>query len=109
MLRQALTGIACLLVFSGCDQGGVHDHPRLKTGEQFYDLHCAACHQRSGEGAFLQGIPAVKYTTMKIDELVGHIRGHGRIEDTQMPVFSDMSIHEAERIAVYVRIVLSAR
>ena len=46
---------------------------------------------------------------MKIDEIVGHIRGHGRIDDTQMPVFSDMSNHEAERIAVYVRLVLSAR
>ena len=98
-----------MLVVAACDRGGPHDHPQLKTGEQFYNQHCAACHQRSGEGAFLEGIPAVKYTSMKIEEIVGHIRGHMRIEESQMPVFSDMSIYEAERIAVYVRLVLSAR
>ena len=98
-----------MLVVAGCDRSGPHDHPRLKTGEQFYNHHCAVCHQRSGEGTFLHGIPAVKYTSMRIDEIVDHIFGHGRIDDTQMPVFTDMSIHEAERIAVYVRLVLSAR
>ncbi len=98
-----------MLIVSACDQGGAHDHPQLKTGEQFYNHHCAACHQRSGEGAFLDGIPAVKYTTMRIGQIVDHIYGHGRIDDTQMPVFSEMSYHEAERIAVYVRLQLSAR
>ena len=108
-MRRVLTGIAWMLLVAGCDRGGPHDHPQLRTGEQFYTQHCAACHRRSGEGAFLQGIPAIKYTSMKIDQIVGHIRGHGRIEDTQMPVFTDMSNYEAERIAVYVRLVLSAR
>ena len=98
-----------MLVFSGCDRGGAHDHPHLKTGEQFYNHHCAACHQRSGEGAILQGIPAVKYTPMKIREIVDHIRGHERIDESQMPVFSDMSNYEAERIAVYVRLEVRAR
>ena len=74
-----------------------------------YNHHCASCHQRSGEGDFLDGIPAVKYTPMKISEIVEHIRGHGRADDTQMPRFSDMSIFEAERIAVYVRLELRAR
>lgn len=108
-MRRVLTTIACVLVVTGCDRGGPHDHPQLRTGEQLYNHHCAACHQRSGEGAFLQGIPAIQYTSLKIDEIVGHIRGHARIEDTQMPVFVDMSNYEAERIAVYLRLVLSAR
>ena len=78
-------------------------------GGALYEAHCAACHQRSGEGAFLHGIPAVKYTSMKIREIVEHIRGHGRAADTRMPRFSDMSVYEAERIAVYIRNELRAR
>lgn len=108
-MRQALTAIACILVLAGCDRDGAHDHPHLLTGEQMYNHHCAECHQRSGEGDFLDGIPAVKYTPMKIREIVEHIRGHGREDDTRMPRFSDMSVHEAERIAVYVRLELRAR
>ena len=108
-MRQALAGILCMLMLVGCEQADVHDHPQLKTGEQLYNHHCASCHQRSGDGAFLGGIPAVKYTPMKIHEIVDHIRGHGRAEDTRMPRFSDMSVHEAERIAVYIRTQLRAR
>jgi len=108
-LRQVLAGIVCALVSTGCDRGDVHDHPQLKTGEALYNHHCAACHQHTGGGAFLDGIPAVKYTPMKIREIVDHIRGHGRPDDTRMPQFSDMSVHEAQKIAVYIRLELRAR
>ena len=108
-MRQALTGVACVLILAGCDRADVHDHPQLKTGEQFYNHHCASCHKLSGDGAFLQGVPAVRYTSMKIREIVEHIRGHGRAGDARMPQFSDMSVHEAERIAVYIRTELRAR
>ena len=109
VLRQALTAIVCLLILAGCDQVDVHDHPQLKTGEQLYNHHCASCHRQSGDGAFLDHVPAVKYTPMKIREIVDHIRGHGRADDTRMPRFSDMSVHEADRIAVYIRLELRAR
>ena len=108
-LRQALAGMVCVVIVTGCDQVDVHDHPQMKTGEQFYNHHCASCHQHSGDGAFLSGVPAVKYTSMKIREIVEHIRGHGRAADTRMPRFSDMSVYEAERIAVYIRNELRAR
>ena len=98
-----------MLILMGCEQADVHRHPQLKTGEQLYNHHCAACHQRSGDGAFLDGIPAVTYTPMKIHEIVDHIRGHGRSDDSRMPRFSSMSTHEAERIAVYIRLELRAR
>lgn len=108
-MRQVLTGIVCVLLLTGCDRVDVHDHPQLKTGEEFYNHHCASCHQRSGDGAFLRGVPAVKYTSMKISEIVDHIWGHGRAGDSRMPQFSDMSKYEAERIAVYIRVELRAR
>lgn len=107
-MRQALAGIVGLLALAGCDRVDTHDHPQLKTGEQFYHHHCASCHRRSGDGSFLEGIPAVKYTPMKIREIVEHIRGHGRADDTRMPAFSDMSQYEARRVAVYVRLQLRA-
>jgi mono/diheme cytochrome c family protein len=108
-VRLGLTVLVCILVLVGCGRDGDHDHPQLKTGEQFYNHHCASCHQRSGDGAFLRGIPPVKYTEMKIHEIVDHVLGHGRGEDTRMPQFSDMPRHEAQRIAVYLRLELRAR
>ena len=51
----------------------------------------------------------MKYTSMKISEIVDHICGHGRDGDSRMPQFSDMSKYEAERIAVYIRVELRAR
>lgn len=108
-MRKALAVIACMLALTGCDQAADHGHPRLKTGEQMYNYHCASCHQRSGDGTFFDGIPAVKYTPMKIHEIVDHIRGHGRADDSRMPRFSGMSRYEAERIAVYIRLELRAR
>jgi len=108
-VRQVLAGIMGALILTGCDRVDVHDHPQLKTGEEFYDHHCASCHNRTGGGAFLDGIPAVKYTPMKISEIVDHIRGHGRDGASRMPQFSDMSVYEAERIAVFIRLELRAR
>lgn len=96
-------------VLTACDQSDVHDHPELRTGEQLYNHYCAGCHQGSGDGAFLDGIPAVKYTPMKIRDIVDQIRGHRRTDDSSMPRFSAMSRHEAVRIAVYVRLGLRAR
>lgn len=108
-MRQVFAGMVCMLILAGCDRVDVHDHPQLKTGEQLYNHHCASCHKRSGDGAFLKGVPAVKYTSMKIREIVDHVRGHGRGDSTRMPEFSDMSVHEAERIAVYIRLELQKR
>lgn len=108
-LRQVLAGLMGVLILAGCDRVDNHDHPHLKTGEEFFNHHCASCHGRAGGGNFLDGIPAVKYTPMKISEIVDHIRGHGRDGDTRMPQFSDMSVHEAERIAVFIRLELRAR
>jgi mono/diheme cytochrome c family protein len=98
-----------VLVLAGCERDDFHNHPRLTTGEQLYNHYCASCHRHSGDGAVLEGIPAVKYTPMKIHEIVDHIRGHGRADDSVMPRFSRMSTYEARRIAVYLRLELRAR
>lgn len=106
LLPTVLCGATLLTACSGQDD---HDHAQLKGGRQLYDYHCAPCHQISGEGAFLRGVPPVKFTTMTYQQLVDYIRGHGRAEGSQMPRFSTMPKAEAEAIAVYIRGQLNLR
>lgn len=40
---------------------------------------------------------------MNYRRMVEHIQGTMRADDTRMPTFSEMSQHEAELIAVYIR------
>jgi mono/diheme cytochrome c family protein len=97
--------VAFLLL--GCGQDA-HNHPELTTGKQLFEHHCGECHQASGEGAFLRGIPPVIYTTMTYRQLVDYIQGHGRPEDSRMPAYDSMPRDEAEKIAIYVRRKLKA-
>jgi mono/diheme cytochrome c family protein len=88
---------------AACSGPDDHDHPDHTTGEQLYQLHCAGCHQGDGDGAFLKGVPPVRYTQMSYREMVDYIRGHGRSGDSRMPQFTTMSRNEAQTIAIYVR------
>ncbi|MCB1772563.1 MAG: cytochrome c [Gammaproteobacteria bacterium] len=106
-LRFPATVFAVFLL-AGCGEDG-HDHPEISTGRELFEYHCGECHQETGEGAFLRGIPPVVYTTMTYRQLVAYIRGHGRAEDTRMPAYSSMPKAEAEKIAIYVRRKLKAR
>jgi mono/diheme cytochrome c family protein len=91
-----------VFLLMGCGRD-VHNHPELTTGKQLFEHHCAECHQESGEGAFLRGIPPVIYTAMTYRQLVGYIQGHGRPDGTRMPTYESMPREEAEKIAIYVR------
>ena len=95
--------MAVLLLAGGCAGPDDHDHPQLRTGQQLYEHHCGACHQGGGDGAFLRGVPPVRFTTLTYAELVDHIRGYSRPTGTRMPLFSTMPREEAEKIAIYVR------
>jgi len=86
-----------------------HDQRQGWNGKQLFEYHCAQCHQETGEGAFLRGIPPVVYTTMTYRQLVDYIRGHGRSGDTRMPAYELMPKAQAEKIAIYVRRKLKAR
>ena len=108
-MRLSTVTLVCTGVLFACSRSDDHDHPQLKSGEQLYNHHCAACHQDSGAGAFLKGVPPVRYTTMTYRQMVHYIQGHGRAEDSRMPTFSAMPKHEAEAIAIYVRRQLNLR
>ncbi len=97
-----------VFVLVACSRDDDHRHPQLKTGKQLYVHHCASCHQDAGDGAFVQGVPPLKDTSMTYRQMTDHIRGHGRADDSRMPEFSTMSQKEAEAIAVYIRNSLAA-
>lgn len=102
LLRFVITGTAMVILVSACG-GSDHEHTKSMTGEQLFEYHCAGCHQEAGEGAFLRGVPPVKYTKLTYKQLVDQIRGHNRREGSRMPKFETMQRAEAEKIAIYIR------
>jgi len=91
----------CLLFLlaGGCEKD-VHDHPKLTTGKQLFEYHCAPCHGREGKGDFLKGIPANRETQLDFRQIAHKIRAGGA-KKSKMPVFKTMSDGEAEKIAQY--------
>jgi mono/diheme cytochrome c family protein len=108
-MRLFTVTLMCAGVLFACGRHDDHDHSQLKSGADLYNHHCAACHQGSGDGTFLKGVPPVRYTTMTYRQMVHYIQGHGRAGDSRMPTFSAMPKHEAEAIAIYVRRQLNLR
>ena len=102
-MRLISVTVLSALLLVACSRDDDHRHPQLTTGKQLYLHHCASCHQDTGDGTFMQGVPAVKDTLMTYRQMTDHIRGHGRDKDSRMPEFSTMSQREAEAIAVYIR------
>ncbi|MCU7834507.1 MAG: cytochrome c [gamma proteobacterium symbiont of Taylorina sp.] len=76
-----------------------HNHPELKTGKQFFDYHCASCHDTSGMGSFLKGMPANILNDKTQAELIHYIKHGNTAERDKMPVFKTMPDKEAKQIA----------
>jgi len=102
-MRPISAIVPCIFLLTACSQQDGHQHPQLKTGEQLYMRHCASCHRGAGGGAFLEGVPPVKDSSMTYRQMTDHIRGVGRAEGSRMPKFSTMSKAEAGLITLYVR------
>lgn len=98
-MRGFVISLACVLL-AAC---GGPDPAGLERGEDLYQALCADCHRGDGDGDFLKGVPPIRYTNLGYRELVELIRGHGREQDTRMPLFADLPQAKAEAIAVYVR------
>lgn len=93
------------ILLSGCDKGSAP--PEVRTGAQLYGYYCAECHQISGDGAFLRGIPPVRHTSLTYRELVARILGHNQPKGSKMPAF-DVNKSQAESIAIHIRRQLKA-
>ena len=91
--------LSALVFLVSCSRD-VHDHPKLTTGKQFFEHHCANCHGEAGTGNFIKGIPANIVTEKNSRELINKIRA-GKGHKTGMPIFRKMSLVEAQFIARY--------
>lgn len=101
MLNVNALPLAVLLsvVLVGC--GKSEPPPKSSaSGAQLFDHYCVSCHKAGGTGNFLKGIPANALTRLGPDEVVDLIR-KGNPEKPKMPVFSNLSRYQAERITLH--------
>jgi mono/diheme cytochrome c family protein len=89
-----------VLVLSGCSRDA-HDHPELTIGKQLFEHHCSECHNKSGIGKFLRGVPASKDTKLSASQISHKIRNDK--DRRKMPIFDNMSNAEAQKIAAYLK------
>jgi len=101
--RNAFVGLTLLstVMLSSCGHD-VHDHPEIVSGKELFEYHCAGCHQKSGTGKFLKGVPANRDTALSIS-LIEHKITKGDDGDRKMPVFPDMSENEAAKISLHLK------
>ena len=96
-----MKALALMAVFSlflaGCDSSGPEPQASA-SGKELFDHHCSGCHRQEGTGNFLKGIPANVMTKLDVDG-VAHLIRYGDPEMPKMPVFSNLSRYQAERIA----------
>ncbi|MEZ8823734.1 cytochrome c [Vibrio sp. 10N.261.55.A7] len=98
---RLLASIFVLALLSGCDKD-LHDHPHLTTGKQLFEHHCAGCHQKTGQGQFLKGIPANRATALS-EEQISHKVTSDDTVGSKMPSFPNMDEEESAKIASYVK------
>jgi len=90
-----------MLLTTGCSND-IHDHPDLVTGEQLFDHHCSECHNKTGAGVFLLGVPANRDTTLSSSQVIHKIQ-HNEKNSSKMPAFPEMSTEEAKKITDYLK------
>lgn len=92
-----------LLLFIAIWIGGC-EQQQPSGGKALYNYHCAGCHAEEGTGKFLKGVPPVAYSEKSVSEMVAWMRGHRpNVENSRMPVFSDLTPEQLREIAVYLR------
>ncbi len=98
--------LSAFLLLIACDKDQ-HNHPNLLTGKDFFNSHCAGCHNNDGTGLFLKGAPANISTNKNISELIRYIKEGDQHGHSKMPVFKTMSDKEANKIAHYLLVLKS--
>lgn len=86
----------CLPLLGGC----MDDKPKSSaSGESLFNHYCANCHQQSGTGSFLEGVPANRDTKLTQQEVVNLVL-YGREDKPGMPQFRDqLTPTQAKKVA----------
>jgi mono/diheme cytochrome c family protein len=98
-LPASLTISGLVLILTACNPDQ-HDHPKLTTGKQLFEYHCASCHGDAGQGLILKGVPGNKDTELSTGQIVHKIQHK---KEGSMPEFTDMPRAEAIKIATYLK------
>ena len=101
MMKRYLVFLPVVLLPFAC--GDDEQAARLTSGKALFEHYCATCHKASGDGSFLRGVPAIKSPALSSSEIVTHILGHERPEDSRMPTFDHLTRSQAQAIAIYLR------
>ena len=73
-------------------------------GASLYNKKCAACHGASGEGKLAMKAPALKGSSMNVDQLVQHItKGEPNSKAPHNKGISGVSEAHAKAIAEYIK------
>lgn len=100
--RKLITLVLVLL--SACSE----EKGQPSTGKELYEYYCAACHEESGAGQFLRGIPpliknkALNPVPLTASQVKHKIQGAAST-DRKMPSFASLSDQEAKLIALYIQ------
>ncbi len=94
--------ILSFIFLTGCTkQPDEHNHPKLTSGKQFFEYHCAECHQPNARGKIFYGYPSLVDTQLDIRTIKDQLRGHGAA-DRKMPSYKAMPDEERQAIAEYI-------
>lgn len=95
------------LAVSACD-GKQEPGSNSTNGMELFNYYCAGCHKESGNGSFLEGIPANRTTKLTEAQVTQLIR-HGKAQMPDMPSFAHLSEQQARNIAQYLLRKLAAK
>ncbi len=109
MNKVTFLPILWLILLSSCAKDhDQHEHSEGATGADFYNIHCAKCHKKSGMGAVLQGIPPVIYHEMKHSDLRKFIINDAHEKD-KYHKFPNMPKDEARKISRHISSLLKEK
>lgn len=100
------TLLTCTLVLTGCNDSTPNDKA---DGKALFAHYCESCHGQTGNGKFLQGIPANAHTALTRQEVINLVL-YGRDDKPAMPNFrKQLSPRQAQKVADYLLFTLKAQ
>lgn len=90
--------LACCLILTACNDKKPDDKA---DGKALFTHYCESCHGQTGDGKFLQGIPANTRTLLTRQEVVNLLL-YGRDDKPAMPSFREqLNPRQARKVADY--------
>ena len=76
--------------------------PHDATGKELFEHYCSKCHNDSGKGQFLKGVPPNVGTWLATSQIVVLLK-HGKANYSDMPAIEGLTEEQALLIASYLK------